>query len=92
MPDNVIPQTGSRHDSNSRMVKRKTNQDIGWEIPTYPDQNYRSPSKTNEIPLQEIPRKLTDLDRYINTDFLENSSYQEGIISETYQRPYRSYF
>ena len=27
----------------------------------------------------------------INTDFEENSPYQEGIISETYQRPDNSY-
>ena len=25
-------------------------------------------------------------------DFKENSPYQEGVISETYQRPYKSYF
>ena len=33
-----------------------------------------------------------DLDTDINTDFEENSLYQEGVISETYQRPNRSYF
>ena len=36
--------------------------------------------------------KLADLNTYINTDFKENSPYQEGIISDTYQRPDRSYF
>ena len=33
-----------------------------------------------------------DLDIDINMDFEENSPYQEDIISETYQRPGRSYF
>ena len=33
-----------------------------------------------------------DLDTNINMDFEENSHYQEGVISETYQRPNRSYF
>ena len=33
-----------------------------------------------------------DLDTDINTDFEENSPYQEGIIPETYQRSNRSYF
>ena len=42
--------------------------------------------------LQEITRKLTDLDTDIKTDFKENSTYQEGVISETYQRSNRSYF
>ena len=32
-----------------------------------------------------------DLDTDINTDFEESSPYQEGIISESYQRPDRSY-
>ena len=31
------------------------------------------------------------LDMNINMDFKENSLYQEGVISETYQRPPRSY-
>ena len=33
-----------------------------------------------------------DFESDINTDFEENSPYQEGVISETYQRPDRSYF
>ena len=33
-----------------------------------------------------------DLDTDINTDFKENFPYQEGVISEMYQRPDRSYF
>ena len=40
-------------------------------------------------------RKLEDangLDIDINIDFEENSPFQEGILSETYQRPDRSYF
>ena len=28
----------------------------------------------------------------INMDFEENSPYQEGMISDTYQRPDKSYF
>ena len=37
-------------------------------------------------------RTLLDLDIDINTDIEENSPYQEGIISETYQRSHKSYF
>ena len=33
-----------------------------------------------------------DLDNDICIDFEENSPYQEDVISETYQRPNRSYF
>ena len=91
-PDFVIPQTRSRDDSSSRMVKRETIQDISREIPMYPDPIYRHPPKPTEIPLQEIPRKLMDLGKDINTVFEENSPYQEGVILETYQRPDRLYF
>ena len=31
------------------------------------------------------------MDNDINTEFMENSPYQEGIISETYERPDKSY-
>ena len=35
---------------------------------------------------------IAALEQDINTDFEENSPYQEGVISETYQRPHKSYF
>ena len=76
----------------SRTVKSKSIQNIRGEIPAYTDPIHRPPPKPAEMPLQEIPRKLMDLDRDINRDFKENSPYQEGVISETYQGPDRSYF
>ena len=51
VPDYVIPQTRSGDDSKSRMVKRKTIQDISGGIPTYPDIIYRPPPKPTEIHL-----------------------------------------
>ena len=49
-------------------------------------------------PTPKLPEKLTQKDRQIdleldleiNKDFEENSPYQEGIISEIYQRPDKS--
>ena len=41
VPDYIIPLTKSKDDSSSRMVKRKTIQDISREIPTYPYPIYR---------------------------------------------------
>ena len=41
--------------------------------------------------LLEDLRTLTDSDIDRNTDFEENSPYQEGIISESYQRLDKSY-
>ena len=74
------------------MVSRENIHNIRREMPAYTDPIYRPPPKPAEIPLQEILKKLTDLDTAINTDFEENSPYQEGVISETDQRPDRSYF
>ena len=65
----INPQTRYGDDSNSRMVKRKFIQNISREIPTYPDPIYRPSPKPTEIPLQEIPRKLMDLDVDVNRDF-----------------------
>ena len=62
------------------------------EILTYTDPIYRPFPKPTEIPLWEIPRKLMDFDTDIKMDFEENCPYQEGVISQMYQRPYRSSF
>ena len=40
--------------------------------------------------MQDDRKIHLDLDLEINKDFKENSPYQEGIISEIYERPYRS--
>ena len=59
------------------------------QIPIYSDPNLRLPPRPPD--LKENRRDLTDLDMGINTDFEENSPFQEGIILETYERPGRSY-
>ena len=56
------------------------------------DPIYRPLPKPTEIPLQEIYRKLLGLDTAISTNLEESYPYQEGVISEMYQRPDRSYF
>ena len=39
-----------------------------------------------------IPRRLSDIDPELNMDFEDNSPFHEDVISETYQRPDKSYF
>ena len=39
-----------------------------------------------------MPKEMSGLDMEINIDIEENSLYEEGIISETYQRPDKSCF
>ena len=40
--------------------------------------------------MPEIPGNL-DINQECNTNFEENSPFQEGVISETYQRPDKSF-
>ena len=64
------------------------------DIPFYQDPKYRSPSKPIRTPMtgSSWSSESTDIDPEINIDFEENSWFQEGIISETYQRPDKSFF
>ena len=48
------------------------------DIPFYADLSYRPP-----------PRPIRTLTPAINIDFKENSPFQDGVISEIYQRPDR---
>ena len=62
------------------------------EIPSYPDRIYRPPPKPKEnLGSPRIESKI-DVSPEIDLEFKENSPYQEGIVSETYQRPDKSYF
>ena len=52
--------------------------------------HFIGPIQPTEIPTQVIPRKILDsdidsLEQDINIDFEENSSPEEGVISEIYQ-------
>ena len=58
----------------------------------YSDPIYTSSPKPTEVPIQEVPRNVLDFYPDINTDFEENPPFQEGVISEMYQRPDKSYF
>ena len=50
----------------------------------------KPPSRLPDMKMQNDRKINFDLDLEINKDFEENSLYQEGIISEIYQRPDRS--
>ena len=90
-PDYAIPHICSGDNSGSRMLKRKAIQDVSREVPIYPNPVYRLPPKLVKLPIPKIPRSLLDIDPEINMDFEENSPFQEGVISEIYQRPDKSY-
>ena len=86
----------SENDSISGAIRRKGMQDIRREIPAYADPIYRPPPKPTEILTQVTSKKMLEsdidaLEQEINTNFEENSTHQ-GVISERYQRPDKSYF
>ena len=87
-----MPHIKSKDDSGSRMVERETIHDISREILICPDPVYGPPPKPVKTPIPEIPGRLSDMDPEPNIDFEENSPFQEGVISEMYQRLDKSYF
>ena len=60
-------------------------------IPICPDPTYRPPPKLTRVPTLESPENI-NISPQINIDFEENSPFQEGVISETYHRPDKSFF
>ena len=57
------------------------------QTPFYPDPLMKPPPRLPDKVVQNNRQINLDLDVEINKDFEENSPYQEGIISEIYQRP-----
>ena len=62
----------------------------GIQVPFYPDPLMKPPLRLPDTKIQSDRQVHMDLDLGINKDFEENSLYQEGIISEIYQRPDKS--
>ena len=60
------------------------------KVPIYPNQITKPPPKPLDKVIQDDRQIDLELDLEINKDFEENSPYQEGIISEIYQRPDKS--
>ena len=81
-----------RGDGSTKVIDRKMIQDVAREIPIFTDPTYRPSPKPVKTPVPIIPRSLLDIDPELNTDFEDNAPFQEGVISEMYQRPNKSYF
>ena len=56
------------------------------QIPIYQDPLRKPPPRPQDVKMQDDRKINLDSDLEINKDFEENSPYQEGIISEIYQR------
>ena len=70
------------------------------DAPFYPGPTYRLPpkpvrshtSENDEGSQSSNSSEITNVDPRINLDFAANSSFQEGVMSEAYQRPDKSFF
>ena len=68
------------------------------DIPFHPGPTYRpnpKPIRSNMPRSQESSQSPSSVDNFnpdINLDFEENSPFQEGVISETFQRLDKSFF
>ena len=65
---------------------------INTEQNFHPDLIYRLFSRPLENLQLNSPESKPNTKSKIDVEFEENSPHQEGIISEFYQRPYKSYF
>ena len=79
--------------SSTEAINRRMIQKIRKDIPFYPDPACRPPPKQLRIPMSESLENI-DISPELNTDFKENSPFpiSRGVISETYQRPDKSFF
>ena len=73
--------------SNAEIINRKH---MIKDIPFYPDPTYRHPSKPVRIPTLESPENV-DMSLEINTDFEENSPFQEGLPLKHTKDPITSF-
>ena len=82
---------------NEEMTQRRP---LTTDVPFYPGPTYRPPPKPIRSPMEgshegsqsSNSAETTDIDSEINLDFEQNSPFQEGAISEAYQRPDKSFF
>ena len=91
-PNFATPQVKPKVDTSTKIIDRNAIQEVGREIPIYPDPVYRSPPKPEKTSIPNIPESLLDIDPELTNKFKDNSPFQEGVISEMYQRPDKSYF
>ena len=85
VPDQLI--TNETETNTRRKIQGKNR-----EQPFYPDPIYRPPPGRPDNLRPDYPESESDTTPKIDVKFEENSPHQEGIISEFYQRPDKSYF
>ena len=85
------------HSLNNANGKMTNNNPLIPDVPFYPGPVYRPPDKPIKQGISypqssQISTNIGDINPNINFDFEENSPFQEGIMSETFQRPDKIFF
>ena len=83
--------TNSRHTTNNANDRMINNNPFIPDVPFHPDPLLRQPIKQN-ITSKQNSQNDQNISPNINFDFEENSPFQEGVMSETFQRPDKSFF
>ena len=85
--------TNCVHTTNNMNDRLVNNNPFIPDVPFHPDLLLRpkQPIKQNTTRKQNS-QNAQDINPNINFDFKENSLFQEGIMSETFQRPEKSFF
>ena len=88
----VTGKTNGIHSTNGANDMLVNNRPFMPDVPFHLDLHLRPPKQQ---PIKKnIPQNIQEINPNpkINLDFEENSPFQEGIISETFQRPDKSFF
>ena len=85
------------HSISNMSGKMTNNNPLIPDVPFHPGPVYRSPSKPNKQCISypqssQSSTKIENINPDINFDFEENSPFQEGVMSKTFQRPDKSFF
>ena len=82
----VTGKTNSIHSTNSASDRLINNNPFMPDVPLHQDPLLRTPKP------QPIKQNIQEINLKIKFDFEENSPFQEGSMSGTFQRPDRSFF
>ena len=75
IPHFITPQVKPKVDTSTKIIGRKTIQDVGMEIPIYPDPVYRAPLKPVKTSIPNIPGSFLDIDPELTIDYKDNSLF-----------------
>ena len=87
----VTGKTNSGHTTNNVNDGMINNNPFIPDVPFHPDPLLRQPIKWNTTRKQNSQNEQ-NISPDVNFDFEENSPFQEGIMSKTFQRPDKSFF